>query len=143
MRIDIKQVNGKSYLQYVDLHGHIYHIGSTEKLENWKAAFWLYGYGLNELELGFIHKMKTEVTKHLPGIDEKTWISIEGRIGDGMNGYVGFNPEWKELISRVFDSKAIARDDLRKAVKQKFPEIKSKEALRRTVDYNLKLQRKA
>ena len=141
MRIDIKTVGDKKYLQYVDTYGHIYHIGPVDNIQNWKIAFWLYGYGLNELHSSFIDKMKVEIKKHLD-IDKETWTNIQSYLGNGMSGYVGFYPPFREAINRIFDFKAMKRDDLRRAVKQKFPEIKTKEALRRTVDYNLKLQRK-
>jgi hypothetical protein len=61
MRIDIKKVKGKEYLQYTDNEGHFYHIGSATNIGNWKIAYWLYGIGLEHMELAFIKKMRVEV----------------------------------------------------------------------------------
>lgn len=133
MRIDIKKVNGKEYLQYVDFYGHVFHIGPTDKLINWKIAFWLYGYGLNEMQLEFEKKMIAEAQKRFSSLDIS---SLERNVGKGMNGYVGFEPTFKDAINRIFDVKAIELDQIRNAVRQKFPDIKMKEALRATVVYN-------
>jgi hypothetical protein len=61
---------------------------------------------------------------------------LESKLGDGTSGYVGFNENFRKATNKIFDEKAILNDDLRRAIKAKFPEIRTKDALRKTVDYN-------
>jgi hypothetical protein len=136
MRIDIKKVHGSEYLQYVDIYGHIFHIGPADDLENWKVAAWLYGSGLFELKFQFYWKVNAEVRKRFPG-DHTDLIDFTSA---GMDGSVGFNKSFDARLSKVYDKKWIELDKLRQAVREKFPDIKTKKRLKDTVRYNWKLQ---
>jgi hypothetical protein len=133
MRIDIKTVKGKEYLQYVDPHGHVYHIGPANKLESWQLAFWLYGCGLESLKFQFYEKMQLEFKERF-GLDQEKWERLMVCLNDGKNGEVSNFPEG--TIDKIYDKKAMECDELRKAIKQKFPHITGKEEMRRTVNYN-------
>lgn len=38
-KVQIKTVKGHRYLQLIDIHGNLIHIGSTDKVENWSVAY--------------------------------------------------------------------------------------------------------
>jgi len=136
MRIETKKVKGREYLQYVDPWGHIFHIGSAATYENWQIAAWLYGSGLDDLRHECYGKFKGEMLKRFP--TEQSDLSDV--MGDGMNGYVGFSEKFTKKLQRIFDDKEIELMDLRKGIREKFPNIKTKKDLRETVRYNLRLR---
>jgi hypothetical protein len=136
MRIETKKVKGREYLQYVDPWGHIFHIGSANTYENWQIAAWLYGCGLGELEFEVHGKFKAEMQKRFPTEES----DLSGLTGDGMNGYVGFTEKFTRKLQRIFDDKEIELMDLRKGIREKFPNIKTKKDLRETVRYNWRLR---
>jgi len=136
MRIDVKKVNGSEYLQYVDPHGHIFHIGPANTYKNWQIAAWLYGSGLDDLMLEVCHKFEAEILKRFP--EKKNDLSEW--TGAGMNGYVGGDEKFSKKLQRVFDDKAIELMEMRKGIKEQFPNIKTKKDLRETVIYNWKLR---
>jgi len=136
MRIETKKVKGREYLQYVDPWGHIFHIGSANIYKNWQIAAWLYGSGLDDLMLEVCHKFEAEILKRFP--EKKNDLSEF--TGAGMSGYVGGDEKFSKKLSRVFDDKAIELMDLRKGIREKFPNIKTKKDLRETVIYNWKLR---
>lgn len=138
MRIDIKKVKGKEYLQYTDNDGHVYHIGSAVEVENWKIAYWLFGFGLDELQCEFVMKMRVQVAKRLVWTEELENM-LEYMLGDGKNGYVGHG-NFAAAVERVHGQKSMVCEELRRLIKLKFPHIRKKEELRRTVDYNRRLR---
>lgn len=135
MRIDVKTVKGRDYLQYVDVHGHIFHIGSANKLENWQLAFYLYGWGLNDLQSEFLRKMREELKKYFEW-DSKEFGQVEKFVDMGMRGYVGFGDWPRKGLAKVFDKKSEECRVLRAAIMQKFPDVTTKAEMRRTVNYN-------
>jgi hypothetical protein len=137
MRVDIKKVKGKEYLQYTDNDGHIYHIGSATDIEKWKIAYWLFGSGLMDIELQFFDKMRVQIAKRFEW-NEGLENTLENKLGEGMQGYVGYD-EFSKVIDKIYGEKVMLNDNLRKAVKLKFPALKKKRAIRRTVDYNRRL----
>lgn len=146
MRIDVKTVKGKEYLQFVDVDGHIYHIGSAEKIDSWKMAFYLYGTGLLNMEWAFEEKAKAILAERFgwdfsKEEDQNKFSELQAYLGKGQSGYVGFN-EWLRTESeRIYDKKAVEIEEWRKAVKAKFPGIaRSKVELRKTVNYNRRLK---
>lgn len=135
MRIDIKTVKGRDYLQYVDVHGHIFHIGSANKLENWQLAYYLFGSGLEDLQSEFLRKMRQELKKYLKWDSEK-FGQVEEFTDMGMRGYVGYGDWPRKGLAKVFDKKAEECRELRAAIKKRFPHITTKAEMRRTVNYN-------
>jgi len=138
MRIDIKKVRGHEYLQFTDVHGHVYHIGSAVDVESWKKAYWLFGLGLDDLQFEFVMKMRAQLAKRLDWTEELEQ-TLESYLGRGKQGYLG-SGAFADSMKKI-DDKAVACMQLRKAIQRKFPDIRRKEELRRTVDYNRRRQK--
>lgn len=150
MRIDIKTVKGKDYIQFIDVDGHLYHIGPADNYDNWKLAFYLYGGGLGRIEWQFVMKMKWDLIERFgwdwsKEEDKKKYANLLGFLGKGKNGYVGFGEHAKWLrteVERIYDRKAEEIDVWRKAIKDKFPDISERKTkLKQTVNYNRRLSK--
>jgi hypothetical protein len=55
-------------------------------------------------------------------------------LADGDSGYVGFDQDFRKKLERIHDKKSIECMQLRDAIKIQFPEIISKEEMRKTVE---------
>ena len=77
MRIAIKTVKGKKYIQYVDSRGHIYHVGPAVDFDSWLLAlvFWNKEWNIEceERKTKFFHRMENEMNK----FTELDWIKFE------------------------------------------------------------------
>lgn len=62
---------------------------------------------------------------------------LSGFTNLGRNGSLVYAPA---KILKVHDEKAVEFDRLRRAIREKFPDIKTKKRLKDTVRYNWKLQ---
>ncbi len=69
MRVDIKKVKGKEFVQFLDNEGHLYHLGSVADFDSWFLALFLWYEQLQE-ETGdrkkqFFDEMETKMSKYM------------------------------------------------------------------------------
>lgn len=75
MRIDVKTVKGKKYLQFVDNHGSLFHIGSASDFDSWliSAIAWDQQWIKEHYEKreDFFDQFESEMKKHVILDDDK------------------------------------------------------------------------
>jgi len=127
MRVDIKKVKGKSYLQYIDSFRHLHHLGSAKDFGSWLLALYLWDEEWNLKRESFFESMKVRIQEHLV-LNEKM-IKL-------MWEYFALYP-WKEKmptsmtkrLDKIYQKKEIC-ENIRKWVQDQFPWVKNKTMLR-------------
>lgn len=86
MRVDLKRVKGRSYLQFVDKRGIIHHLGSVEDFNSWLLSLilWNLSNSLEYLEKRkeFFESMETKARQYIELDSEKRQT-----INDVFHGY--------------------------------------------------------
>jgi hypothetical protein len=76
MRVDIKKVRNKQYLQFVDKNGHLYHIGSATDFDSWIISLFLWYQQweeeANERKNEFFSIMRGKIDSYIKLDNEKT-----------------------------------------------------------------------
>lgn len=94
MRIDLKRVKGRSYLQFVDKRGIIHHLGSVDDFNSWLLSFILWNFSNSseylEKRMEFFESMEAKASQ-----------------------YIKLDWEKREAINKVFHGYGVDRHVLR------------------------------
>jgi hypothetical protein len=110
MRIDIKTVKGKDYVQFIDELGHLHHLGPAKDFDSWLAALYLWDWECQKNREKLFESVKAKVRGYInldKDKEREMWrhFTTAGEFGEVE---VVSKGAWRK-IHKFFDKQELCR----------------------------------